>query len=497
MPIQPFNGPTFPAPLFGTAMGGSGTLSPHLMDAAGEKVAFVCRAPKAGTLARAHFRTENVVVGDDLKVSFQTVDPTTGSPDGVVDQFRTQVVANGDDDVWFRTGLMTSDGTDGGVKRTVAMGELVAVVIEFNAYVAGNLNIAALSSSVARGPFIGTTYVTHFTAAWAKNGNNIPLFALEYDDGSFAYLPLALPIATLGTLTIATNSSPDEAGLLITLPFKARVWGAWVSASIAGDADVLLYDTNGETVLGSASLDKDVNPNAGNTGAHAVQFATGPTLPRGVYRLVLKPSSTTPGTLRYFDVSPTPGAALLDQMDAGQGTHWTQRVDNGPWSEIATRRALMGLILSGLDDGTIPAPVYLVLQSEAGADVTPKIHWLKYGDTLPILQKVLLNPDGTPYDLTGATALKLHIRLTDDTLVTRDLVAEGPLTAGVVRYAWVAADWDPLNVDGFLIVGPSLPPVKGTFEHRMEYEVIKGAARLTFPNNGHDILRVWDDLGQG
>lgn len=124
--------------------------------------------------------------------------------------------------------------------------------------------------------------------------------------------------------------------------------------------------------------------------------------------------------------------------------------------------------------------------------------YLKYRDTRPILEVALKNPDDTAHDLTGATAVKLHIKRPDGTVVTRDMVVVSA-AAGTVRYTWVAADWDTSNVNGYLEAGPEALPVrKGEFEHRMEYEVLGAAgARTTFPNDGYDTLRIVSDIGQG
>lgn len=125
---------------------------------------------------------------------------------------------------------------------------------------------------------------------------------------------------------------------------------------------------------------------------------------------------------------------------------------------------------------------------------------LKKNDTLPILEVELLNPDGTAHDLTGSTGWKLHILLNDDaeTVVTRDMTVVGAADEGLLRYAWTVDDWDEDNVAGYLIAGPTLPLAPGEREHRMEYEVTgAGGARLTFPNDGYDVLRIVDDIGQG
>lgn len=74
-----------------------GAYGSYLLDADGEKLAFVLPAPKTGNLAQVGFRTMIVTTGDTLKVSFQGVDEATGDPDGTPDQYRTTVIADGDD----------------------------------------------------------------------------------------------------------------------------------------------------------------------------------------------------------------------------------------------------------------------------------------------------------------------------------------------------------------------------------------------------------------
>jgi hypothetical protein len=110
------------------------------------------------------------------------------------------------------------------------------------------------------------------------------------------------------------------------------------------------------------------------------------------------------------------------------------------------------------------------------------IFTLKSRDTRPILEVALKNPDGTAHDLTGSTAWKLHIRVNGSSVITRDMVKQGLDTAGILRYTWVAADWD----------AGALPNSEAML--KMEYEVIGGSSRMTFPNNGHDTLKIVSDL---
>lgn len=123
-----------------------------------------------------------------------------------------------------------------------------------------------------------------------------------------------------------------------------------------------------------------------------------------------------------------------------------------------------------------------------------QMFYLKYRDTRPILEVVLKDPDGSVHDLTGATTFKLHMWLSDGTTkLTRDMTLFGPAANGTLRYTWLATDWDAGN----LVIGPVLPLKPGEVEHRMEYEVMAGTARLTFPNDGYDVLRILTDIGQG
>ena len=116
---------------------------------------------------------------------------------------------------------------------------------------------------------------------------------------------------------------------------------------------------------------------------------------------------------------------------------------------------------------------------------------LKRGDTRPILEVALTNPDGSAHDLTGSTAWQLHVQLPEGTVFTRDMVKQGLDTAGVLRYTWVATDWEPIDPDD-----PKLPAPDLLVDLPMEYEVSGGSSsRLTFPNGSYDTLRIKRDVG--
>lgn len=351
MTVQSVTPALIPDPIvYGQMVSGTVAYTAFLIDAAAEKIAVVFRVPKDGNLARVGFRTGTVTTGDTLKVSFQDLDTTTGNPDGVVDQFRTQVVADVDDNVWFRTGLMTSDGTDTGTLRVVTRGQAIAAVIEFNAYVAGNLNI--VHHSAANNFYLFGGYVTHFTAAWAKSILMHAVLAVEYSDGTFAYIPSTLPADTKTSTNFNTGSTPDEIALKFRLPVPVRVLGFWIASAISGDFNVVLYDSDGTTPLATFVGDKDTATTSTAAAAFSAPFSSSVSLLANTfYRLALLPTTASNISRVDFTVPSTPGVAQLDQISGGQDFHWSQRTDAGAWSDTTTKRPVMGLILDGLDDG--------------------------------------------------------------------------------------------------------------------------------------------------
>lgn len=104
------------------------------------------------------------------------------------------------------------------------------------------------------------------------------------------------------------------------------------------------------------------------------------------------------------------------------------------------------------------------------------VFYLKRGDTRPILEVALKNPDGSAYDVSGAT-VNLHVLLPGGVFTRAMTIFSG--TAGLVRYTWADADWSTLS--------------NGIFP--MEYEVAPAAGGLvTFPNDRNDRLLVTVDL---
>jgi hypothetical protein len=113
--------------------------------------------------------------------------------------------------------------------------------------------------------------------------------------------------------------------------------------------------------------------------------------------------------------------------------------------------------------------------------------YLKRGDTRPVLEVQLKNPDGSVHDLTGSTAWRLHVYVAQTVVFTREMTKQGADTLGTLRYAWQPADWAELPT----------PAPADRIGLAMEFEVEGGSGhRLTFPNGGFDTLQILGDVDQ-
>lgn len=328
----------------------SGTvLNSFLLDASGEKVAFIFQVPKTGTLDKFELllRTVTQAPANGLKFSFQDLNTTTtGNPDGTIDQYR--VVTSGiTSNAWLAPGLMTSDGTDTGTKRSVTRGDWLCCVVEFESFAASDsLNIGAWGHAASG---LASRYqVQHFTTSWSKSGTTHPILALKYDDGTYAHIGWWVqPVLTVASTQFNSGSTPDERGMIVRFPFPAKVSGYWIWADrlVNGRSyDVVLYDSDGSTALAT-----DSTSGYEQNGAQVGKFSSELTLSADTdYRLVMKPTSGNNVAIYEATVQ---DAAHFAAWPGGQNWHATERTDAGSWSQTTTRRPYMGLLVTAVDDG--------------------------------------------------------------------------------------------------------------------------------------------------
>ncbi|MGE0225472.1 MAG: hypothetical protein AB7S57_19545 [Acetobacteraceae bacterium] len=321
------------------------------------RFAWSFRAPKTGNLARAGFRFTAAVTPQTMKASWQDPQATTLRPDETVDQFRTFTPAVG----WITTGLITSDGTDSGALRAVTKGARVCLVIEWDS-TTGSVQLQPYGTTNEHWKPNTWNFTRSSGGAWnAAAGLATTNFAVQYDDGTWAYVDGALPCSADGTHSFNSGSTPDEIGLRFLAPFTGAVLkGVHARMDAAATFDVKLYDenttllasttfTSGERALGSTAQVYFELPEVELTGGH-------------VYRVTFVPSSGSNIGLPYADVSAN---AILGAWPGGIECYQTHRANAGAWTDTTTRRPNMNLIWS--DD--IPPPTSEVTFSPD--DLTP------------------------------------------------------------------------------------------------------------------------------
>lgn len=340
--------PAIPSVLTG-GLGIGGTT----LNASGDRIGFVIQCPKAGVLDKFEFRTNAVANNPDngIRPSFQTIDLATGFPDGTQDQFR-DITGTITADTWQVPGLMTSDGTDTGTKRTVAAGELLGCVVDFVSFVASDsFQVATLGSTA---PIRNQYMADGSTGAYAMNATNMPILALKYDDGTYATFTLPFwPVQNWNAIATGTGTTPDERALkIVALPLAMRTTGVWVLGDLDGTIDLVLYNA-ASGVIDTISLDPDVR-NAGNSARQFALWPNGPhTLSAGVvYRVAVKPTSAT---TCYVETIEVPSSGYMQCLPGGSNLILSTRTDGGAWSDDATRRPMITLEINGIDPGSSAA----------------------------------------------------------------------------------------------------------------------------------------------
>jgi hypothetical protein len=312
------------------------------LDADAEYAGMVVRAPKAGTIKKINIPIGAVTTGATLDVTIEGVSATTGGPDGtpLTNGTTTLVVTTGDANTTMQATFSTGP--------TVTKGQLIAVRIANDA-TPGNLVINVNITSTIFTPYQFPYRVTGLPAL--SKSAQWPTLGLEYSDGSYAHIPGVCPLSVPSTsITVASNTTPDEYGLKFKLPAPVKMSGIWVLMvqNTNATCDVVLYDSDGSTPLKTLTLDADQVVSTGQ-GLFNFLFDDDITLAADTfYRVVLKPTTTNSVIPRHLTV---PSAAAMDALEGGQNFHRTQRTDAGAWGDETTERPWMGVLISAVDDG--------------------------------------------------------------------------------------------------------------------------------------------------
>lgn len=340
-----------PAPISFAAVGAP-ALSDLALSASNNRVALVVQAPETGTLDLFETLLGAVSNAPDnaIRMSFQDISNSDGNPDGTQDQYR-DVSSGISANAWLAPpGVMTSDGTDGGTKRSVTRGDWIGCVIEYTSFVVGDsFNIASSTQAAIGSKGIGDAncYANRYTGTWGTKTSNSPVIALKYSTG--AYYPIlssVWPIKTINTRTFNSGSTPFQRGLRFKMPVPCRFAGVWIRCDLDNPASVVLYSA-ADSVLSTVAM-----PSATRTSASAQNFTV--LMPKvdlaanTLYRVVVKPLTGSSLSFYDFDIN---AAGLLAAI--GGGVEWYSTWGTtGSWTDTDTNRPYMGVLFDAFDDTT-------------------------------------------------------------------------------------------------------------------------------------------------
>jgi len=324
-----------------------------VIDATGEKVAFIGHVfnkdRTSKDITKIGFRPGTVVSagGSGITLSLQNVDTTAGPPgrpDGTQDQTVGFLLSALTSSTYYHSAALSAN-------RTVAFGELVAVVFEYDVsgrLGADSLQISGMTQQFTGSP-IGPITSLYAGAAWSLQ-TMLPNVVFEFTDGTFGTLKGSYPVS--GSATISdwkSDSTPDERALRFQVAHKCKIDGGWISAYAATGCnfDVVLY--NGTTQMASVSIDQNI---MGAVGISYLTFAFDAEyelLPGNTYYLSMKPTTVTSGVnLAHISVNAN---GHFQAHQGGVEFYAASRTDAGAWTDVTTNRPVMGICISSVDDG--------------------------------------------------------------------------------------------------------------------------------------------------
>lgn len=323
-----------------------------VLDANGELCGGVFEIPKTGNISKIGFRTGTVTVSDTLKISLQTVDTSNGRPTGSL--FHA--------DAWgTQAGLVSNTTYWVSLQNPVAVTRSntpVAPVVEFNSYVAGNLQISTSVTKFSAYTLFPYTF-KYIGGVWTLV-RFIPNFGLKYDDNVIEPIISVFPAVGITTLSWDTNDNPDRRGLRFSVPYNCRASGIFALVDLDGDADIEIYDSDGTTIIPNGTISMDANLR-GTISASIISrnFITPIELTKDTsYRVAIHPTTGTNVQLYALDVTDDGAVKAMNAIDGGVNFHYTTCHGSpsveGDWTQTLTRRPLIGLMIDRLESADYP-----------------------------------------------------------------------------------------------------------------------------------------------
>lgn len=295
--------------------------------------AVIMQAPAAGTLGKVGFLVVSCSANATVDVRIETVG-ADGNPTGTLVAAGANVnhnITTAMSNAWQEVTI--------GTPPTLTQGQLIAITISNTVspgtYVLGTVNAGSVQQHM---PFSSL-----FTASWARSVT--PQILAVQIGGTWRRIQGIAPAKAIASTAYGSTSTPDERGMKIALPFKARAIGVWfhdLATNTSSAFEYKVYDA-ADTVVASKVWDADYRTSLNAYGRTIWLFDSPVELTKDAfYRVTKVPSTTNTVALGYMDVN---DSTLMNALDLGTNCIATSRTDAGAWTDVNTTRFQMGWIL--------------------------------------------------------------------------------------------------------------------------------------------------------
>jgi len=310
----------------------------------------IFKIPKTGTLKKIGFFVySTVTLSGTLRAALENIDatsqanPLTATPNLYnANGYGDQTTFSANTTLW--TALNGADGI------SVTKDDVVAATARITACASGALSFIVTGTSPIK--YFPNAYLYTGTGSWGTGG--WPKVGLEYSDGMVRILGCEPPWYT-NTISYNTGSSPDRYGSRFSIPFPATMSGVMVYCDPDVDANILIYDSDGVTVLQTIVIDKDVRGST-NVGPLYIPLTTPINLSKDTYyRIVLTSSGVTNIGLQYYFGNNTASYYISDLYNFIGTIHGTKcsgtPANEASWTQDTAKIYQVIPCFSAFDDG--------------------------------------------------------------------------------------------------------------------------------------------------
>lgn len=361
-------------PAMATIPNVGGNAASHTMDAAGESLVFYghwywedqgSHTIDTSGSSKFIFRTGAITFangGTTLLAGIVAMDTANGPPARAVNDGGTpNLITFGGAVCTMTTGGGNTPSANNnqskvptGGTSTIAHGDLVGFAIQMTARGGSDSIIIQGGASTLSAATQRLPAATRYTTVYADAGTSIEHIMAIASDGTRGWF-IGTSFGSGGAEeNVSTSTTPDEIGNTFQLPFPAKLCGAQLWIDVNADFDVVLYSDPLGTPSAVATVSVDANILAAATrGLINIAFPAPPLLSANAkYALVVKPTTTTNNGIWVFTESSI--ADLFSAGPLGDKQVYVSRADAGSFSETATKRAAISMILSHIDVGPYP-----------------------------------------------------------------------------------------------------------------------------------------------